>query len=104
MDKFERQLEDFDVISAYQVFDLRILCINKAQCDLQLLIDMFCDQKQAMDSTSAMTTTESSVDSLMQQVADKHGLKVADEIQAAPSSTSAIGTLGYFAESSLALT
>merc|ERR1740133_51178 len=61
MDKFERQFEDLDVISAYQ--------------------------EQAMDSTSAMTTPESDVDSLMQQVADEHGLRVSDEIQSAPSGT-----------------
>ena len=54
-----------------------------------------------MGSTSAMTTPESSVDSLMQQVADEHGLRVADEIQAAPSSTPAIDMLGYSVDSSL---
>ena len=66
MDKFERQFEDLDVVSAYQ--------------------------ENAMDANSAMTTPESDVDTLMQQVADEHGLKVADSIEAAPTGAPKIGT------------
>lgn len=65
MDKFERQFEDLDVVSAYQ--------------------------ENAMDANSAMTTPESDVDTLMQQVADEHGLRVADKIGEAPTNTPSLG-------------
>ena len=66
MDKFERQFEDLDVVSAYQ--------------------------ENAMDQNSSMTTPEGEVDTLMQQVADEHGLAVADQIQAAPTNNPSLGT------------
>jgi len=66
MDKFEQQFEDLDVVSAYQ--------------------------DQAMDQNSSMTTPEGEVDTLMQQVADEHGLAVADQIQAAPTNNPSLGT------------
>jgi len=79
MDKFERQFEDLDVVSAYQ--------------------------ENAMDANSAMTTPESDVDTLMQQVADEHGLKVADSIEAAPTGAPSLSTgtkTGNAAEDDLA--
>ena len=50
MDKFEKQFEDLDVRSAYM--------------------------EGAMDSTTSMSTPEDQVSSLMNQVADEHGLTI----------------------------
>ncbi|MDC3321194.1 Snf7 family protein [bacterium] len=66
MDKFEQQFEDLDVVSAYQ--------------------------ESAMDQNSSMVTPEGEVDTLMQQVADEHGLAVADQIQAAPTNNPTLST------------
>ena len=49
MDKFEEQFENLDLRSGYM--------------------------ENAMSSTTALTTPESEVDSLMQQVADEHNLE-----------------------------
>lgn len=58
MDQFERQFEDMDVQSEFM--------------------------ENAMGQTTALTTPASEVDSLIQQVADEHGLDLADKMGAIP--------------------
>lgn len=69
MDKFEKQFEDMDV------------------------------QSQAMDQTMSNTVTlsvpEDSVDSLMQEVADEHGLEVGVELGGHSVPSSSIGTTSH---------
>ncbi|KNE57998.1 hypothetical protein AMAG_04827 [Allomyces macrogynus ATCC 38327] len=63
MDKFEQQFEDMDVQTGYM--------------------------EGAIAQSTAMTTPQSEVDSLMHQVADEHGLELNMELGAAP--TTALG-------------
>merc|ERR1712224_138614 len=58
LDKFEKQFEDMDVVSGYM--------------------------SDAMGSSTACATPEDEVDSLMQEVADEHGLDFKKDIAAAP--------------------
>jgi len=57
MDKFEKQFEDLDVQSSYM--------------------------QSAMDMTSATTTPEEEVDTLISQVADEYGLEVQQKLESA---------------------
>ena len=57
MDQFEKQFEDMDVRSQYM--------------------------EQTMESTTAMSTPPDQVDSLIQMVADEHGLKISGELDSA---------------------
>jgi charged multivesicular body protein 1 len=63
MDKFEKQFEDLDVQSEYV--------------------------ENAMSSTTSLTTPQDQVDTLISQVAEEHGLQVADQLDAHAVSTSA---------------
>merc|ERR1719181_1578522 len=58
LDKFEKQFEDLDVVSSYM--------------------------NDSMGATTACATPEDEVDSLMQEVADEHGLDFKKDIAAAP--------------------
>ncbi|KAI3635912.1 hypothetical protein MIR68_006050 [Amoeboaphelidium protococcarum] len=66
MDKFEQQFEDMDVQSSYM--------------------------ENAMGNTTTVTTPQDQVESLMQAVADEHGLELNMELGVVPSSSSAIQT------------
>merc|ERR1719181_876503 len=58
LDKFEKQFEDLDVVSSYM--------------------------NDSMGASTACATPEDEVDSLMQEVADEHGLDFKKDIAAAP--------------------
>merc|ERR1712150_118206 len=58
LDKFEKQFEDLDVVSSYM--------------------------NDSMGASTACATPEDEVDSLMQEVADEHGLDFKKDIEAAP--------------------
>ena len=65
MDQFEKQFEDLDVQSEYI--------------------------EQAMNQSTSLTTPADQVDSLISQVAEEHGLQVAEKLgTAVPSSTTAV--------------
>mmetsp|Transcript_7581 Transcript_7581/g.23905 ORF Transcript_7581/g.23905 Transcript_7581/m.23905 type:complete len:202 (-) Transcript_7581:59-664(-) len=64
LEKFEKQFDDLDVRSGYM--------------------------ESAMASSTAMSTPQDQVDTLISQVADEHGLEVAGAVEAAP--TGAVAT------------
>jgi len=61
MDKFESQFEDLDVQTGYM--------------------------EQSMAGTTTLTTPQDEVETLMQQVADEHGLQLKHEMGSAPNTT-----------------
>lgn len=66
MDTFEKQFEDLDVQTQYM--------------------------ENTMGNQSALTTPQTEVDTLMQQVADEHGLELNQSLQATPSTLLAQST------------